>query len=32
MKIPLLADKSLKIAQDYGVLIKDSGIAFRYII
>ena len=30
MKIPLLADKSLKIARDYGVLIEEDGIAFRY--
>ncbi|XP_077295754.1 peroxiredoxin 2-like [Arctopsyche grandis] len=34
MKIPLLADKSTKIARDYNVLNVDSGIPFRglYII
>lgn len=34
MKIPLLADKSTKIARDYNVLDEDSGIPFRglYII
>lgn len=29
MNIPLLADKSAKIAKDYGVLYEDSGIPFR---
>nr|AKG26770.1 PRX protein [Dastarcus helophoroides] len=29
MHIPLLADKSLKIARDYGVLDEESGIPFR---
>jgi alkyl hydroperoxide reductase subunit AhpC len=29
MNIPLLADKSMKIARDYGVLKEDEGIAFR---
>lgn len=29
MKIPLLADKSGKIARDYDVLDEDSGIPFR---
>ncbi|XP_076308009.1 peroxiredoxin 2-like [Tachypleus tridentatus] len=29
MKIPLLADKSLDIARNYGVLKEDEGIAFR---
>lgn len=29
MKIPLLADKSMKIAKDYGVLDEDSGVPFR---
>ncbi|XP_078037556.1 peroxiredoxin 2 [Augochlora pura] len=29
MKIPLLADKSSKIARDYGVLDEESGIPFR---
>ncbi|XP_046740036.1 peroxiredoxin 1 [Diprion similis] len=29
MKIPLLADKSLKISRDYGVLDEESGIPFR---
>lgn len=29
MNIPLLADKSLKIARDYGVLDEESGIPFR---
>ncbi|CAH0564353.1 unnamed protein product [Brassicogethes aeneus] len=29
MKIPLLADKSCKIARDYGVLDEESGIPFR---
>lgn len=29
LNIPLLADKSLKISQDYDVLVKDSGITFR---
>jgi len=29
MHIPLLADKTCKIASDYGVLKEDSGIAFR---
>lgn len=29
LNIPLLADKSMKIARDYGVLDEDSGIPFR---
>lgn len=29
MKIPLLADKSGKIARDYGVYIEEEGISFR---
>lgn len=29
MKIPLLADKSAKIARDYGVYDEDSGVPFR---
>lgn len=29
MNIPLLADKSSKIARDYGVLDEDTGIPFR---
>ncbi|XP_031627144.1 peroxiredoxin 1 [Contarinia nasturtii] len=34
MNIPLLADKSMKISRDYGVLDEESGIPFRglYII
>ena len=30
MKIPLLADKSMKIARDYGVLLEEDGVTFRY--
>ncbi|CAO3659174.1 unnamed protein product [Umbelopsis vinacea] len=29
MKIPILADKTKKIARDYGVLIEDDGVALR---
>jgi len=29
MKIPLLADKSMKIARDYGVLLEEAGVTFR---
>lgn len=29
MNIPLLADKSMKIARDYGVLDEETGIPFR---
>lgn len=29
LDIPLLADKSMKIARDYGVLQEESGVAFR---
>lgn len=29
LNIPLLADKSMKIARDYGVLDEESGIPFR---
>ncbi|CAJ1024857.1 AhpC/TSA family/Redoxin/C-terminal domain of 1-Cys peroxiredoxin, putative [Leishmania lindenbergi] len=29
MKIPVLADKSMEIARDYGVLIESAGIALR---
>lgn len=34
MDIPLLSDKSMKIARDYGILDEDTGIPFRglYII
>ena len=27
--LPLLADKTMKIARDYGVLLEDEGIALR---
>ena len=30
MNIPLLADKSCQIAKDYGVLIEEDGISYRY--
>jgi alkyl hydroperoxide reductase subunit AhpC len=29
MKIPLLADKSMKISRDYGVLLEEAGVTFR---
>jgi alkyl hydroperoxide reductase subunit AhpC len=29
LKLPLLADRSMKISRDYGVLIEDEGIALR---
>jgi alkyl hydroperoxide reductase subunit AhpC len=29
MKIPLLADKTMEIARNYGVLKEDDGVAFR---
>lgn len=29
MNIPMLADKSAKIAKDYGVYEEEQGIAFR---
>ena len=29
LKLPLLADKSMKISHDYGVLIEDQGVALR---
>lgn len=29
MKIPLLSDKSMKVATDYGVLNPDTGVPFR---
>lgn len=29
MKIPILADKSMQISRDYGVLDEESGVAFR---
>ncbi|XP_022109849.1 peroxiredoxin-like [Acanthaster planci] len=29
MSIPLLADKSCRIAKDYGVLIEEDGVSFR---
>jgi alkyl hydroperoxide reductase subunit AhpC len=29
MDIPLLADRSMKISRDYGVLLEDGGISFR---
>ena len=29
LKLPLLADKSMKISRDYGVLLEDEGIALR---
>jgi alkyl hydroperoxide reductase subunit AhpC len=28
-QLPLLADKTMKIARDYGVLLEDDGIALR---
>ncbi|KAI0704432.1 peroxiredoxin [Cerioporus squamosus] len=29
LKLPLLADKTMKIARDYGVLIEEEGVALR---
>ena len=29
LKLPLIADKSMKIARDYNVLIEEEGIALR---
>lgn len=29
LKLPLIADKSMKIARDYGVLIEEDGITLR---
>ena len=29
MKIPLIADKSMKIGRDYGVLNEEAGVTFR---
>ncbi|EJD00641.1 peroxiredoxin [Fomitiporia mediterranea MF3/22] len=29
LKLPLLADKSMKISRDYGVLLEDEGVALR---
>jgi alkyl hydroperoxide reductase subunit AhpC len=29
MKIPILADKTKKIAREYGVLLEDAGVALR---
>ena len=29
LRIPLLADRSLRVARDYGCLIEDKGITFR---
>ncbi|CAK5274480.1 unnamed protein product [Mycena citricolor] len=29
LKLPLIADRSMKISRDYGVLIEDEGIALR---
>ncbi|RPD56872.1 2-cysteine peroxiredoxin [Lentinus tigrinus ALCF2SS1-7] len=29
LKLPLLADKSMTVARDYGVLIEDAGVALR---
>ena len=31
MKIPLLSDMKKQIAEDYGVLLKDAGVALRYV-
>ena len=29
LKLPLVADKNMRISRDYGVLIEDEGIALR---
>ena len=29
LKLPLVADKNMQIARDYGVLIEDEGVALR---
>jgi alkyl hydroperoxide reductase subunit AhpC len=29
MKIPIIADKTKKIAREYGVLLEDAGVALR---
>ena len=29
LKIPLVADRSMQISRDYGVLIEDAGVALR---
>ena len=29
LKLPLVADRSMRIARDYGVLIEDKGVALR---
>ena len=29
MNIPIVADKTKKVARDYGVLIEDAGVALR---
>ena len=29
LKLPLLADRSMKISRDYGVLLEEEGIALR---
>ncbi len=29
LKVPLIADKSMKISRDYGVLLEDEGISLR---
>jgi peroxiredoxin (alkyl hydroperoxide reductase subunit C) len=31
VRIPLIADKSMKITKDFGVLNEDEGIAYRFI-
>ena len=30
MKIPVLSDRNMKIARDYGVLKEDEGIPYRF--
>ena len=29
LKLPLVADRNMKISRDYGVLLEDEGIALR---
>lgn len=29
LKLPMVADKNMKIARDYGVLIEEDGVALR---
>ncbi len=31
MKIPILSDFNKKVAEDYGVLDKESGLSYRYV-